>query len=96
MDDRSRMLTMKYGKHQMSLIRKRMKVENWIEGEVAKLFNGNDNNDVEVDLDRVQDLDTVPLKRKYAFDQLQKAHCPASMDKITVFLDELIEQINSL
>lgn len=44
MEDRSRVLTMKYGKHQMALIRKRMKVENWIETEVTKLFNGNETN----------------------------------------------------
>ncbi|KIH49535.1 hypothetical protein ANCDUO_20390 [Ancylostoma duodenale] len=43
-EERNRVLTMKYGKQQMMLIRKRMKIENWIDAEVAKLFNGNDNN----------------------------------------------------
>ena len=36
------MLTMKYGKNQMNLIRKRKKVENWIDQEITKLFNGNE------------------------------------------------------
>ncbi|CAI2353783.1 unnamed protein product [Caenorhabditis sp. 36 PRJEB53466] len=96
LEDRSRMLTMKYGKQQMALIRKRMKVENWIETEVTKLFNGNENNNVEIDLDKIQDLEDVAAKRKYAFEQLQKGHCPSSMDKIIVFLDEMIVQLNTL
>lgn len=87
---------MKYGKHQMMLIRKRMKIENWIDAEVTKLFNGNDNNGVEIDVDVLLDLDTVPAKRKFVFDHLQRNHCPASMDKITMFLDEMIDQINTL
>ncbi|CAI5451811.1 unnamed protein product [Caenorhabditis angaria] len=96
MEDRSRVLTMKYGKQQMALIRKRMQVENWIETEVTKLFSGNENNNVDIDLDVIQDIDDVAGKRKYAFEQLQKGHCPSSMDKIIVFLDELIEQLNTL
>ncbi|PIO66503.1 hypothetical protein TELCIR_05955, partial [Teladorsagia circumcincta] len=95
-EERSRVLTMKYGKHQMMLIRKRMKIENWIDAEVAKLFNGNENNGVEIDLDMLLDLDTVPAKRKFVFDHLQRNHCPASMDKITMFLDEMIDQLNTL
>ncbi|VDP41323.1 unnamed protein product [Heligmosomoides polygyrus] len=77
---RSRVLTMKYGKHQMMLIRKRMKIENWIDAEVTKLFNGNDNN----------------VSFEILLDHLQRNHCPASMDKITMFLDEMIDQINTL
>ncbi|CAE17849.1 Protein phosphatase 1 regulatory subunit 14B [Caenorhabditis elegans] len=96
MEDRSRVLTMKYGKHQMALIRKRMKVENWIETEVTKLFNGNETNNVDIDLDVIQDIEDVTGKRKFAFEQLQKAHCPCSMDKIIMFLDELIIQLNTL
>lgn len=40
--ERSRVLTMKYGKHQMVMIRKRMTVETWIEEQINKLFNGNE------------------------------------------------------
>ncbi|EYC19745.1 hypothetical protein Y032_0023g692 [Ancylostoma ceylanicum] len=58
---------MKYGKQQMMLIRKRMKIENWIDAEVAKLFNGNDNNGVDIDVDVLLDLDSVPAKRKFVF-----------------------------
>ncbi|CAB3398020.1 unnamed protein product [Caenorhabditis bovis] len=96
MEDRSRVLTMKYGKQQMALIRKRMSIENWIDAEVTKLFNGNENHKVEIDLDKIQDIEEVADKRKYAFEQLQKAHCPSSMDKIIMFLDELIVQLATL
>ncbi|VDO31484.1 unnamed protein product [Haemonchus placei] len=72
---------MKYGKQQMMLIRKRMKIENWIDAEVAKLFNGNENN-----------VSFFLL----GMDHLQRSHCPASMDKITMFLDEMIDQLNTL
>ncbi|KAL6741078.1 hypothetical protein Aduo_014370 [Ancylostoma duodenale] len=96
MEERNRVLTMKYGKQQMMLIRKRMKIENWIDAEVAKLFNGNDNNGVDIDVDVLLDLDSVPAKRKFVFDNLQRSHCPASMDKITMFLDEMIDQLNTL
>ncbi|VDL84289.1 unnamed protein product, partial [Nippostrongylus brasiliensis] len=88
-EERSRVLTMKYGKHQMMLIRKRMKIENWIDSEVTKLFNGNESNGVEIDVDVLLDLDSIPAKRKFVFDHLQRNHCPASMDKITMFLDEM-------
>ncbi|RCN40375.1 hypothetical protein ANCCAN_13697 [Ancylostoma caninum] len=66
-EERNRVLTMKYGKQQMMLIRKRMKIENWIDAEVAKLFNGNDNNGVDIDVDVLLDLDSVPAKRKFVF-----------------------------
>ncbi|KAJ1347311.1 hypothetical protein KIN20_002339 [Parelaphostrongylus tenuis] len=95
-EERSRVLTMKYGKQQMVLIRKRMKIENWIDVEVAKLFNGNEDNGVDIDLDTLLSLDTVPAKRKFVFDHLQRSHCPASMDKITMFLDEMIDQLKTL
>lgn len=32
------MLTMKYGKHQMMLIKKRMSVESWIDDQLNKLY----------------------------------------------------------
>ncbi|WKY11186.1 hypothetical protein Q1695_003047 [Nippostrongylus brasiliensis] len=76
-EERSRVLTMKYGKHQMMLIRKRMK-------------------GVEIDVDVLLDLDSIPAKRKFVFDHLQRNHCPASMDKITMFLDEMVDQLNTL
>uniref|UniRef100_A0A1I7XK24 Lipoate--protein ligase n=1 Tax=Heterorhabditis bacteriophora TaxID=37862 RepID=A0A1I7XK24_HETBA len=73
-----------------------MKVEGWIDAQIIKLFNGDENNGVEIDLDIIQDLETISEKRKFAFDNLQRGFCPASMDKITVFLDELIDQLNVL
>ncbi|ETN81960.1 hypothetical protein NECAME_08262 [Necator americanus] len=76
-EERNRVLTMKYGKQQMMLIRKRMK-------------------GVDIDVDALLDLDSVPAKRKFVFDNLQRSHCPASMDKITMFLDEMIDQLNTL
>ncbi|CAI4222805.1 unnamed protein product [Auanema sp. JU1783] len=94
--ERNRVLTMKYGKQQMMVIRKRMQAENWIEEQICKLFNGKDDNGVEIDLDTLLDMPSIHDKRKFVFEQLQRQYCPASMDKITVFLDELMEQIKLL
>ncbi|KJH42865.1 hypothetical protein DICVIV_11142 [Dictyocaulus viviparus] len=95
-EERSRVLTMKYGKQQMMSIRKRVKVEKWIDVEITKLFNGIEENGVDIDMDALLDLDTVAAKRKFVFDHLQKNHCPASMDMITMFLDEMIDQLKAL
>ncbi|CAJ0577032.1 unnamed protein product, partial [Mesorhabditis spiculigera] len=84
---------MKYGKQQMVLIRKRMQVENWVEEEVTKLYGGKDENGVELELDDLLALDTAQQRRKFAYDELQKHFCPASMDRITAFLDGLIRQL---
>uniref|UniRef100_A0A0K0CTG5 Phage protein n=1 Tax=Angiostrongylus cantonensis TaxID=6313 RepID=A0A0K0CTG5_ANGCA len=80
---------MKYGKQQMVLIRKRMKIENWIDAEVAKLFNGNEDN-VGYSYHVVSTGKNVT---PYTF---FSNHCPASMDKITMFLDEMIDQLKTL
>ncbi|CAJ0954599.1 unnamed protein product, partial [Mesorhabditis belari] len=94
--ERNRVLTMKYGKQQMVLIRKRMQIENWIEEEVTKLFAGKDDNGIELELDELLGLDTASIRRKFVYDELQKHFCPASMDKITIFLDDLIKQMATL
>ncbi|VDN29821.1 unnamed protein product [Gongylonema pulchrum] len=39
-NERGRVLTMKYGKHQMMLIKKRMGVEDWIDDKLNELYNG--------------------------------------------------------
>ncbi|VDN54428.1 unnamed protein product [Dracunculus medinensis] len=38
--ERGRVLTMKYGKHQMKLIKKRMNIENWIDAKLNQLYDG--------------------------------------------------------
>jgi len=93
-DERSRVLTMKYGKQQMMLIRKRMRVETWLDEQLGELFKGD--NEIDVDVDEILDLETVPEKRRMIFDILQKHNCPASMNRIQSFLDEFMEQLNTL
>lgn len=38
-EDRKKILTMKYGAHQMKLIRKRLGVEFWMDDQLKKLYN---------------------------------------------------------
>uniref|UniRef100_A0A0N5AA94 CARD domain-containing protein n=1 Tax=Syphacia muris TaxID=451379 RepID=A0A0N5AA94_9BILA len=85
---------MKYGKHQMMLIRKRMSVENWLDEQLAELYNGD--TDIEIDVDKVLDLETIPERRRLVLDLIQQTNCPASADRIHSFLDEMMEKLNTL
>lgn len=96
MEDRRRVLTVKYGKQQLQSTRNRVKVENWVDQEVTNLFDGNDNHNVDIDVELLLKIKEVGERRRYAYAQLQQNHCPASMDKITVFLDELNDKIKQL
>uniref|UniRef100_A0A0M3I8N7 ERF1_1 domain-containing protein n=1 Tax=Ascaris lumbricoides TaxID=6252 RepID=A0A0M3I8N7_ASCLU len=61
--ERGRVLTMKYGKHQMMLIRKRMAVENWLDDRLVQLCDGTV--ELDIDLDKVLDLNTTTERRRY-------------------------------
>uniref|UniRef100_A0A8R1TM42 Protein phosphatase 1 regulatory subunit 14B n=1 Tax=Onchocerca volvulus TaxID=6282 RepID=A0A8R1TM42_ONCVO len=95
-NERSRMLTMKYGKHQMMLIRKRMNVENWIDNQLNELYQATTTDNIDIDLDAVLDLNTESERRHYVTDLLRKTHCPATESQIHDFLDQLMQKLNML
>ncbi|MFH4977465.1 hypothetical protein AB6A40_004174 [Gnathostoma spinigerum] len=92
--DRGRILTMRYGKHQMKLIRKRICVENWIEDRLAELYSGE--TDVAIELDKVLDIASPSDRRQHILDILQKSQCPASKENVQRFIDELITKLDLL
>ncbi|KHN75190.1 hypothetical protein Tcan_17259 [Toxocara canis] len=61
--ERGRVLTMKYGKHQMMLIRKRMAIENWLDDRLLELYDGAV--DFDIDIDKVLDLNTATERKQY-------------------------------
>lgn len=70
-DEREKYLTAKYPNHQMALIKKRLKVEFWIDEQVKNLFSINDDNskedyDICADdlVDNLLDMDS-DTERKY-------------------------------
>ncbi|KAK6109079.1 PKC-activated protein phosphatase-1 inhibitor family protein [Brugia pahangi] len=94
-NERSRMLTMKYGKHQMMLIKKRMNVESWIDDQLNELYKSAADN-IDIDVDAILDLSTELERRHYIMDLLRKTHCPATDSQIHDFLDQLIQKLNML
>ncbi|KAM3716327.1 Protein phosphatase 1 regulatory subunit 14B [Dirofilaria immitis] len=94
-NERSRMLTMKYGKHQMMLIKKRMNVESWIDKQLNELYKA-DTDDIDIDVDAVLDLNTESERRHYVMDLLRKTRCPATEPQIHDFLDQLMQKLDML
>ncbi|VDN08053.1 unnamed protein product [Thelazia callipaeda] len=86
---------MKYGKHQMMLIRKRMNVENWINDQLNELYNDS-TDEIDIDVDAVLDLSTESEKRRYILSLFRKTRCPASETQIHDFLDQLIQKLDTL
>ncbi|KAI1308953.1 hypothetical protein HDE_00228 [Halotydeus destructor] len=53
-------LTAKYGQHQMSLIKKRLRVEMWMYEQLHLLYgleDNQENNELEIDLDELMDIE---------------------------------------
>ncbi|KAK6109080.1 PKC-activated protein phosphatase-1 inhibitor family protein [Brugia pahangi] len=86
---------MKYGKHQMMLIKKRMNVESWIDDQLNELYKSAADN-IDIDVDAILDLSTELERRHYIMDLLRKTHCPATDSQIHDFLDQLIQKLNML
>uniref|UniRef100_A0A914WZK8 Protein phosphatase 1 regulatory subunit 14C n=2 Tax=Plectus sambesii TaxID=2011161 RepID=A0A914WZK8_9BILA len=97
-EQRSRVLTMKYGKQQMMLIRKRIRVETWLEEQIEELFDGNDQliAKCDMDVDKVLDVETERERRQFILDEINKVGCPISPAQIQAFADDFIDQLNTL
>ncbi|CAG0880137.1 unnamed protein product [Cyprideis torosa] len=64
---REKYLTAKYGAHQMSLIRKRLAVENWMFDEIQELFGESESSNdryADIDLDEILDLENDEERRQ--------------------------------
>lgn len=99
-DEREKYLTAKYPNHQMALIKKRLKVEFWIDDKLKVLYNGNDssNDDYEIcpdDLvDSLLDFDSDSERKSYIIEKLQTAK--QSKEQIIQFADELLVKLRML
>lgn len=79
-DEREKYLTAKYPNHQMALIKKRLKVEFWIDEQVKNLFSANDDNskedyDICADdlVDNLLDMESDNERRYFILNELSKA-----------------------
>ncbi|XP_075556321.1 protein phosphatase 1 regulatory subunit 14B isoform X2 [Dermacentor variabilis] len=65
-DRKKKYLTAKYGPHQMSLIKKRLRVEMWMYEQLQRLFAcSDDNHDIEIDLDELLDMESDHRRRDF-------------------------------
>ncbi|XP_044015021.1 protein phosphatase 1 regulatory subunit 14B isoform X1 [Aphidius gifuensis] len=96
-EKREKFLTAKYGSHQMSLIRKRLAVEMWLFDELQKLYDSaNDNGknrEVDVDIDKLLDMDTDDHRRAHLQELLVDAKKPHDVKK---FINDLLEKAKTL
>jgi protein phosphatase 1 regulatory subunit 14B len=78
-DEREKYLTAKYPNHQMALIKKRLKVEFWIDEQLKHLFNIKDENKEDYDIcaddlvDNLLDMDTDHERKFHILNQLRGA-----------------------
>lgn len=89
-------LTAKYGQHQMSLIKKRLRVEMWMYEQLQFLFACTDDSayEVEIDLDELLDIEADSLKKEWLRKKLSDAK--QSRDAIEKFMDELLLRAKTL
>lgn len=106
-DDREKYLTAKYPNHQMALIKKRLKVEFWIDDRLKTLFQIKEDNtkeDYEIcpdDLvDTLLDIDSDEDRTIEIINQLSKATTnkrdAPSRENVLVFVDELLVKLRML
>merc|ERR1719360_232105 len=92
---REKFLTAKYGAHQMSLIRKRLRVEMWMYDQLQTLYSEEEeSHDIEIDLDEVLDMEDDQDRKKFLKNLL--ASSKSSKDLINKFVDELMEKTKTL
>ncbi|CAF0721142.1 unnamed protein product [Brachionus calyciflorus] len=100
-DEREKYLTAKYPNHQMALIKKRLKVEFWIDEQLKYLYNITDDDtkedyDICADdlVDSLLDMDTDEERQYHIMKQLTKAK--KSKDDVMNFVNELLVKLRML
>jgi len=92
---REKFLTAKYGAHQMSLIRKRLRVEMWMYDQLQTLYSEEeDSHDIEIDLDELLDMEDDAVRKKFLKNLL--ASSKSSKELINKFVDDLMEKTKTL
>lgn len=92
---REKFLTAKYGAHQMSLIRKRLRVEMWMYDQLQTLYSEEEEaHDIEIDLDEVLDMEDDTDRKKFLKNLLSSSK--SSKELINKFVDELMEKTKTL
>ncbi|RWS26322.1 protein phosphatase 1 regulatory subunit 14C-like protein [Leptotrombidium deliense] len=90
-DRKKKYLTAKYGQHQMSLIKKRLRVEMWMYEQLQHLY---DNNEIEIDLDELLDMEDCDQRKQWLQVKLVEAKKPKA--EVDLFISELLEKANIL
>lgn len=106
-DDREKYLTAKYPNHQMALIKKRLKVEFWIDDRLKSLFQIKEENtkedyeicpddlvDTLLDIDSDEDR-TIEIIKQLSKVTTSKNHGP-SKENVLIFVDELLVKLRML
>lgn len=96
-EKRQKYLTARYGQHQMTLIRKRLAVEDWLFEQLRKLHDckvDTDDHDCDLDLEEVLNLDSDQERRSYIQDEIKSAK--VSQEDINKFIEELLLKASTL
>jgi len=86
----------RYGAHQMALIRKRLKVEMWIFDQLQELYETETEfpNNVDIDLDEILDIEDENQRKKFIRGILNDSK--SSKEIINKFIDDLLERAKTL
>ncbi|KFM81728.1 Protein phosphatase 1 regulatory subunit 14B, partial [Stegodyphus mimosarum] len=90
-------LTAKYGQHQMSLIKKRLRVEMWMYDQLQILYDSSEesgNYEVEIDLDELLDIEAEPARREWLRNKL--VGVKQSEEAVERFITELLQRAATL
>lgn len=96
-EKKQKYLTAKYGQHQMQLIKKRLKIEDWIYEELRKLYkcvNDADDHNSNFDLEDILDLDADDDRWTYSLDKLADVSQPK--ETIDKFITECLIKAKTL
>jgi len=95
-NDRKRVLTMKYGKQQIELIRKRLRFEAWLVENLETLCASQhgDADLVDIDIDTVLDMENESQRKKWLQDQLK--NCCGRTEDVQKFIAEIMERLKTL
>ncbi|GIY42335.1 uncharacterized protein CDAR_510811 [Caerostris darwini] len=90
-------LTAKYGQHQMSLIKKRLRVEMWMYDQLQVLYDSSEDSnsyEVEIDLDELLDIEAEPARRDWLRKKL--VGVKQSEEAVEKFITELLQRATTL
>uniref|UniRef100_A0A5S6R117 Uncharacterized protein n=1 Tax=Trichuris muris TaxID=70415 RepID=A0A5S6R117_TRIMR len=93
-NERNRILTIKYGKEQMALIRKRLHVEMWLLDQLESLCDKEKCKEDAIDIEQLLDMASDAERRSFLEEEL-KPRC-SDPRKIESFTEELLEKLKTL